>query len=179
MENNIYPFGEFIQTYTGLKFYPFSPRAEDIDIEDIAHALSMNCRFNGHVKYYYSVAQHSVIVSNICEKQFAFSGLMHDSSESYISDIARPLKRMSSFNFYNEMEENILEVIYKKYKIRPINDHIKHVDSRLTLTEGRDLMPNVSYWPMIKKYDPYDFKIEPWSQKHSKQLFLERFNKLK
>ena len=178
MQNKVYPFGEFIQTYTGKKFYPFSPRVEDINIEDIAHALSMNCRFNGHVNSFYSVAQHSVLVSKTCEEQFAFTGLMHDSAEAYISDIARPLKRMESFTFYKELEDNILKVIFKKYNVEVVNDHIKYVDSRMTLTEGRDLMPDISYWPMSKKYGTYDFEVVPVGWKLAKTMFLKRFKEL-
>ena len=55
---------DWIQTYSGKKFYPLDPRPEDIDIRDIAHALSLNCRFNGHCRCFYSVAEHSVGVSS-------------------------------------------------------------------------------------------------------------------
>jgi uncharacterized protein len=85
--------GDWIQTYTGRRVYPLDPSPEDIDIADIAHALSNVCRFTGHVREFYSVAQHSVIVSECVPAPFALLGLMHDAPEAYIGDISRPLKK--------------------------------------------------------------------------------------
>ena len=84
--------GDSIQTYTGRKFFPVAPRAEDIEILDVAHALSMLCRYTGHTKQFYSVAQHSVLVSRIVPPQDAAWGLLHDASEAYLCDVARPIK---------------------------------------------------------------------------------------
>jgi hypothetical protein len=53
--------GDWIQTFSGRRFYPADPRPDDMDIGDVAHALSMVCRFNGHVRFHYSVAQHAVL----------------------------------------------------------------------------------------------------------------------
>ena len=79
--------GSWLQTYTGIQFWPLDPRPEEIDIQDIAHALSLLCRFNGHCQRFYSVAEHSVHVSTILAPEFGLWGLLHDAAEAYLSDI--------------------------------------------------------------------------------------------
>jgi uncharacterized protein len=97
--------GDWIQTYTGKQFWPLSPLPEDIVIEDIAHALSMQCRFGGHVRTFYSVAQHSVHVSLLVEPQYALWGLLHDAAEAYLVDLPRPIKKFSEMGLlYQEIE---------------------------------------------------------------------------
>src|SRR5690242_720613 len=86
-----------IRTYTGRAFSPLDPNPDDIVIEDIAHALSLNCRFTGHVRWHYSVAQHSVLCSEIVPSEYALTALLHDASEAYLSDIARPIKQQPDF----------------------------------------------------------------------------------
>ena len=75
--------GSWLQTYTGKKFYPFDPREEEVDILDIAHALSQLCRFGGHTKEFYSVAEHCVLVSMCCPSEVKLLGLLHDAAEAY------------------------------------------------------------------------------------------------
>ena len=82
-----------ITTSTGREVNPLDLRVEDIDINDIAHSLSLTCRFNGHCRVFYSVAEHSVFVSSRCPPEFAFEALMHDASEAYLGDVPTPLKR--------------------------------------------------------------------------------------
>lgn len=109
---------EFITTYSGLHFYPTRPVAEDIRIEDIAHALSLLCRGNGHVSHFFSVAQHCV---NCCieardrgySDRLILACLLHDASEAYMSDVIRPLK--VDMPDYIRQEEHLLDVIYEKY----------------------------------------------------------------
>src|SRR5271156_4912831 len=80
----------WIQTFTGKKFYPFNPKPQDIDIRDIAHALSNICRFTGHTKRFYSVAEHSRNVAKLVPAHMKLQALLHDASEAYLCDIARP-----------------------------------------------------------------------------------------
>src|SRR5258708_302056 len=84
--------GNWMQTYTGRAYWPADPRAEDVCIEDIAHALSLLCRYTGHCKRFYSVAEHSILISQVVPPEYAFFGLMHDAQEAYINDLARPIK---------------------------------------------------------------------------------------
>jgi hypothetical protein len=165
----------WIQTYTGKKFYPFNPKPEDINIQDIAHALSMKCRFTGHCRNFYSVAEHSYYVSVLCEKKHAFYGLLHDAAEAYLPDVARPLK--DYINGFRQIEDNILAVIYNKYGLKDIfPSEIKEVDTRLCITEGRDLMPDISDWKIKAK--PYDLKIRGFLPSDARSLFLSKFYEL-
>ena len=108
----------FITTYTGIHFEPAAPAPDKICIEDIAHALSLLCRGNGHVKTFWSVGQHCIA----CAKEAAGLGLsdriilaclLHDASECYMSDVPRPIKQ--TLPAYKAKEERILSVIYEKY----------------------------------------------------------------
>jgi len=83
--------GDWIETYTGKQFYPLDPYPEDIDVRDIAHALSNLCRFTGHCRAFYSVAEHSIYVSTHVPKTMALQALFHDAPEAYIADISGPL----------------------------------------------------------------------------------------
>lgn len=101
--------GGWIQTYGGRQYWPLDPRSEEVDIKDIAHALSLICRYTGHCERFYSVAEHSVNVSYVVQR-YAPSGrpalflhaLLHDAAEAYCNDIARPVKR--SISGYAEIE---------------------------------------------------------------------------
>lgn len=131
----------WIQTYTGKQFWPLNPNKEAICIEDIAHALSMICRFNGHSKHFYSVAEHSVLVSKNVNPVYAFDGLMHDSAEAYISDLGKPVK--NEINGYENIESNLKQAIYEKFKIYDFDNWaVKEVDERILVDEMEQLMPN-------------------------------------
>ena len=80
-----------MSTYTGKKFFPFDPRPEQICIEDIAHGLSMLCRFSGQCPYFYSVAEHSIYVVHCLPDNLQLEGLLHDASEAYLADLPRPV----------------------------------------------------------------------------------------
>lgn len=87
----------WIQTYTGKKMFPLAPKREDICIEDIAHALSMKCRFNGHCNLFYSIAQHSLIVASLVKPELRLAALLHDAAEAYLPDFCRPIKGEAYF----------------------------------------------------------------------------------
>lgn len=168
----------WIQTYTGKKFFPMRPTLDTICIEDIAHSLSMLCRFTGHSQSFYSVAQHSVLVSNMCSEENKFFGLMHDAEEAYTNDLARPIKRLKEFEFFRKAGENIHKVIREKFELPTEEpEEVKLVDTKMLATEARDLMsPLHQDW---KQYsEPYDFVIIPLQPKEAKELFMERFNML-
>src|SRR4029077_5060854 len=98
----------WIITFTGLKFYHLNPQPEMVRVEDIAHSLAQLCRWTGHTKFHYSVAQHSVYASLICPEEYAFDCLMHDSSEAYLGDMNRPLKHYTAAGpAYKEIEEKV------------------------------------------------------------------------
>ncbi len=107
-----------ITTYTKKTFDPLAPKAELIDIRDIAHALSMLCRANGHFPVFYSVAQHSLNCMREAKERglserVQLACLLHDASEAYISDVTRPVK--SALPEYKNIEKGLETAIYEKW----------------------------------------------------------------
>ena len=174
--------GPYIGTYTGKKFYPLDIRESDIDIGDIAHALSNQCRFAGHVKEFYSVAQHCCLVSDyfltdIPLTSSAWRGLLHDASEAYLVDVPRPIKQIANFDTYREIEQKTQRAIYHKFGIYPYEDPtwLHDADNLLLATEARDLMNDPGWCHQMPKAQMF---ITGWSPSKAKTEFMKRFNKL-
>jgi Predicted hydrolases of HD superfamily len=138
---------QHITTYTGEDFDPFSPDIDRIKIEDIAHALSLTCRANGHVKHFYSVAQHCINCVNEAKARklparVQLACLLHDASEAYISDITRPVK--SHLSQYLEIEKTLQDKIYKKFVGTQLSDEeqalVAQVDDDILVWEFDALM---------------------------------------
>lgn len=169
--------GGLIATYSGRVINPLDPDPAAIVIEDIAHALSNSCRFTGHVKKFYSVAEHSVRVSNILPPELALTGLLHDASEAYLSDMARPVKAQPAFgDIYKKFEAQLEEVIAGVFGLTyPFPPKVKEADTILLRTEQRDLMP-----PTFRHEgaEYLDHTIEPWSPEDAEVRFLERYAQL-
>ena len=129
----------WLWTYSGKQYWPTDPKVEDVCIEDIAHALSMLCRYTGHVNRFYSVAEHSVLVSLMVPPELALEGLLHDASEAYLGDVSRPLKR--DLPDYKEIEAFNDAQIRIRFRL-PIDEHrlVKQADSDILHTEYRALM---------------------------------------
>ena len=169
-----------IVTYSGKIIEPLNPDPEQIDIEDIAHALANQCRFTGHTREFYSVAQHSVLVSEICDEQDALWGLLHDASEAYLSDIARPIKRCTEWgNGYTEVEQSLMAAVEEAFDLHgPYYDigmpaSVKHADDILLRTEMRDLMPEGVDATMPGEM--LEGRIRGWMPGVAKELFLKRY----
>jgi hypothetical protein len=177
-EDDYDPNSAWVQTYSGKRFNPTNPQMNAIVIQDIAHALSMQCRFSGHVKSFYSVAQHCVLVSHICNREDALHGLLHDASEAYLVDVPAPLKRSGKFDSYLEFEKNLQDLIYKRFGLDPVEPpSVKYADTKLLVTEARDLLaPLRPDWELPAK--PLPFNITPLNPVEAKKLFLERFFEL-
>jgi hypothetical protein len=172
------PEDAWIQTYSGRRFTPTNPNPDAIVIQDIAHSLSMQCRFSGHVKKFYSVAQHSVLVSHICNHEDALWGLMHDATEAYLVDVPRPLKRSGKFDAYLEFEHTMQIAVCKRFGLSEKEPpSVKRADTILLATEARDLMsPLRTDW--IQPVEPLPFKIDPLGPREAKDLFMKRFFEL-
>ena len=176
--------GEYIYTYAGIKFWPLDPRPEEICIGDIAHALSLLCRYNGHVPFHYSVAHHSLYVSDVMEKQYGtlggLCGLMHDAAEAYIGDMTRPLKRTPSLKVFSDIEDNLLKVIFAKFQI-PMMDY-KHADNSVLMMEKQQLGKQDQVWHVNDYHDLQEdgviIAITPMHPREAEHLFLETFNRL-
>lgn len=174
---------DFIETFSGKRVYFMDPEPDDFDILDIAHALSNNCRWTGHCKYFVSVAEHSVSVSKLCDDPLA--GLLHDASEAYLTDVAKPIKPF--LENYMDIEDRIMKAIAKKFGFKyPLNKSVKLADNQQLSTEAHYLVPSRGdHWswdrwsadgvrPAVEK------GIVPIGMHPSmaKEVFLKRFKEL-
>lgn len=168
----------FMQTYTGKKIYFESPSPDSIDIEDIAQGLSNICRFSGQCKRFYSVAEHSLLVSEQCLEPSKLKGLLHDAQEAYIQDIISPLK--SLLPNYRHIESRFSYVISEKFNLSGNDLEIHEIDLRILATERDIVFRNRVLWgdfmDKINPFDDLDFNF--YSPKEAKQKFLEKFHEL-
>ena len=179
----------WIQTYSGRQFWPLTPNSDDVCIEDIAHALSLTCRYSGHCREFYSVAQHSCLMLDIYQR-LSNDGyiesphdkdramlLLHDAGEAYLPDIATPIK--DKINGFMQIEHDVLCAVYAKYDI-PI--HLiesplrKTIDTIMLHWEKRDVMAREpADWGLLdipidlQKLEP----VQPWCCTEAKLRFLE------
>lgn len=171
--------GDWGCTYTGRQFWPEDPRPSDIHVLDIAHALSMQCRFGGHCREFYSVAQHSVLVSIACDPAAALWGLLHDASEAYLVDVPRPAKRAPGMAGYREMERRAMAAVCERFGLPvAMPPSVKRADEAVLAAEARDLMPprSVARWylPVSAIAD----RIVPLHPEQAKRAFLARYDQL-
>lgn len=161
----------YIQTFTGKWIDPLNPDPDLIDPIDIAHALALVNRFTGHTTEPYSVAQHSCGVYDLVSHENKKYAILHDASEAYIGDIARPVKHQNKMELYREIEDNLMEAILNKYDLEwPLPDEVKWADEILLYSELRDLM---GFKPNGHGVIPSE--IKPWtSWKTSKLQFINR-----
>lgn len=169
----------WIQTYRMIQFSPLEPREDDLHIEDIAHSLSMQCRFNGHTNSFYSVAEHCCHVSDWLPKPLKLAGLLHDASEAYLCDLPRPLKYLDALAGYRQAESRLESLIANRFGFDyPLDDLIKEADERLLATEARQLMaplhPEFEIGESVK-----GLKLACWSPMQAKDAFLWRYYNLK
>jgi hypothetical protein len=169
--------GDWMVTYSGQVFWPLDPRPEEIHIKDIAHGLSMICRFNGHVSAFYSVAEHSVHVSTLVPPEHAMAGLLHDAPEAFLGDMIRPIKRCMPT--YREAEDRLWRVIAGKFGL-PVElpPCVKEADNVMLMTERRDLIPNFPSKPWTEDklgIQPAEFNVECMSPEKAREAFMDRF----
>ena len=165
----------FVSTYTGRQFFPLAPTPDQIDIEDIAHGLAYQCRFNGQTRHFYSVAQHSLIVAYLVPKRLRMSALLHDAAEAYMGDMVKPLKQL--FPLFSDIEAKVMSVIGLKFGIGNFDDKaIKRADVVALAMEKRDLMPNsTESWASLRDIAASPIRITPLSPEEAKAAFLSAF----
>jgi hypothetical protein len=163
MENLYAP--NCIRTFTGIYMNVFDPTPEMICIEDIAHALSNQCRFGGHLPKFYSVAQHSVGCYQIAPKEYKLQALLHDASEAYLLDIPRPIKQ--GLSNYKEIEDRLMNLIAEKFGFNyPLDKFVKHIDEEMLRFEWDNLMLQKSL-------------VVCWTPTTAKKAFLNAYNSCK
>ena len=185
--------GDWFQTWTGKRFYILDPRVEDFCIEDVAHALSNQCRYNGHTDRFYSVAEHSIILTRyvlnglikgghgrLHRNDMAHLMLMHDGAEAYFSDVPKPIK--NSIPNLEAAELRVEEVYAKAFGTLPkLPNWMKEFDRRIVMDEKRALMianSNVP-WAAYDSMEPLGVTIVGYEPKITEQMFLDLYEALR
>lgn len=164
----------WILTHSGRQFDLLHPTAAMISPNDIAHALANLCRFNGHTRNHYSVAQHSMLVSSLVPAQHQLVALLHDATEAYIGDMTRPLKALMPQ--YQAAEETIWQAICTRFNLDPIlPDCVVRADMVALATERRDLMPqHPGEWECLKGIPAMPERITPLPAQEASMQFFSR-----
>lgn len=130
-----------ITTISGKFFDILKPEEYQYDVEEISIALSNLCRYTGHVSRFYSVAEHSVLVSRIVPERLALAGLFHDSSEAYLGDVSSPLKKL--LPEYKAIEERVQQAIATYFGFEfPFGKEIHEADKRMYWQERQSIADN-------------------------------------
>ena len=165
-----------IKTVSGRDFVFAQPEMHDYLLSDIAHGLSHLCRFNGHTRVFYSVAQHSVLVAEQLPKEHRLAGLLHDASEAYLGDVTTPLKLLMPG--YREVEDRTMRAIFSCYGLPyPMPDCVKAADLVMLVTEKRDLVNDQSPWDCEKHAAPLPQKIVPMTSAQAAAAFKAAYHK--
>ena len=163
-----------ITTLSGIQFDPINPNPRHINISDISAGLSKICRFNGQIRTFYSVAEHSVRVSWIVPPEYAMAGLLHDASEAYLNDVTSPVKKLAVMAPYREIEERLQNAIYHAFGLPPGVPEIVHgADKAMRDVEEAQLRNRV--------YSPWKgpLRLAYWEHEEARSKFLNRFAELR
>lgn len=171
--------GDFMQTFTGRQYWPMSPRPHEVYIEDIAHSLSLQCRYAGHCLRFYSVAEHSVLIARHLAAahapEVALAGLLHDAPEAYCVDIPRPLKPY--LTNYRAIEQDNWLAIAARYQLdRELPREVHDADNRIIADELVNLVP----MPWHARYAGKELgvRLRYWSPEEAETEFLATFEAL-
>lgn len=173
----------WIQTYTRKKFPLERPAPGDVWVEDIAHALSMSCRFGGHTNRFYSVAEHCVLMAMYARSrhglELAFECLLHDADEAYLIDLPKPVKNLCPD--YQKLEGSVRSAIVARFMLS-LSDHtkakVKELDNRILITE-RDVLLGGAIEPWVNEPEPLPTLLPCWDWQTAKRKFLEMYAKLR
>ena len=167
-----------VSTFLGNRFFLTDPRIDDVAIEDIAHGLAYECRFNGQTSAFYSVAQHSLMVLSLVPKKLQFQALLHDAAEAYLGDMVKPLKYLFPEFSVIERRHGYHGHRFAVY-LTHLDPAIKQADMVALATEKRDLMPySTETWSYLQGMSPLPDIIEPMGPQAAKNAFLETFSRL-
>ncbi|MFI3115075.1 MAG: phosphohydrolase [Clostridia bacterium] len=174
---------DLITTYSGVKFDPINPKPDMIQINDIAHALSMMCRANGHCLFFYSVGQHSIncaieAKARNLSKKVQLACLLHDGSEAYMADVVRPYKK--HLDEYLVFEDRLQTAIWQKFCEGGLSEEetkqVFRVDDIILYNEFEKTMRK----NVLEKDEPCvgDIILHPVEMNYIEDLFLKMFNEI-
>jgi 5'-deoxynucleotidase YfbR-like HD superfamily hydrolase len=176
--------GPYLQTVSGRWVNPFDPDPDQLDAGDIARALANQCRFGGHSRAFYSVAQHSVIVSRLVEERGGdaddcFAALMHDATEAYLGDMPHPIKHRSELGAaFKAAEDELEHALREHFRIKLDVPEIKRADRALLATERRAFSAESWHWPELEGVEPLEIELVAWSPDEAARAFAERYAEL-
>lgn len=166
----------WLLTNSGKRIEFHDPDPEAILIQDIAHGLSLTCRWAGQCKTFYSVAQHSLMISKIVPESDALWGLLHDAAEAYLTDLPRPLKEC--LPKYRIIEAVMLKAIAIRFGLpESIPDNVKKADNLMLSTEAK-LFMNCQPIDIGLNEDVLDIDIMPLEPEIAERMFLERYKEI-
>lgn len=173
--------GPWTPTYSGRRFWLLDPRPQDICIEDIARCLGRTSRYYGATlgEHGYSVAQHSVLASEIVGPAARLAALLHDAAEAYVGDVTTPLKKLLG-DAYCKIEDRIMRAVIERFGVSTdvaVWGQVGWADRTMLATEIRDLVPLQVIYVMPEE-SPLPDQIVPWTQEQSERRFLKRFKEL-
>ena len=173
----------YFRTYTDRVIHPLDPSPGEISIFDVTHSLSQVCRFLGHTREFYSVAQHSVLVSGLVPREDALWGLLHDAGEAYICDLPAPIKHDPSMEGYRLAEDRLMAAVCERYGLPPqMPQSVKLADRLLLATEFRDVttVDDLEWIAQVCGVaPPPGFRVEScWAPAFAEKRFLARFEEL-
>lgn len=174
---------DFVFSVSGRAISLFDPQPDSFDITDIAHALAMQPRFNGNTRSHYSVAQHSVLVSELVPADCALAALLHDASEASLGDIVSPVKRVLR-ELFAPIEARVMAAIHERFGLprelpEAMAAAVHLADMRMLAAEKAQLLDfDAGHWPVLAGIEPAPFVIAPMSNTEAKAYFLARFDQL-
>lgn len=172
----------WIMTYSGGVIDYDDECWNSLSIEEIAASLSKQCRYNGHTKAFYSVAEHSVHVSRMVDNDYKLAALLHDASEAYVSDLPRPLKKAMGTDF-SKFEDKAMESVARKFGLEVEDFHskaVKDADNAMLYYETKELMHYHPIWETFydKQFNEFEPSILCLNPEEANNLFLNEYELL-
>lgn len=163
----------WIQTWSGRRFFPLHPRPADVCLGDIAHSLAFKCRYGGHSRRHYSVAEHSVLLSHLVPTEHALAALLHDAGEAYLPDVFAPIKGW--LLGFNSIETRVHATIARALGIPDVIPKIVHeYDKRIVQDEACQCFHSMPV-PWTFHGDPLGVRLRFWRPERARAKFIARY----
>lgn len=170
--------GDWMQTFGGRQFWPLDPRSDEVFIGDIAHALAQQCRYGGHTRRFYSVAEHCVLLARALPATHRLWALLHDASEAYLVDVPRPVK--GDLGGYREIERCVMRVICERFGLPwCMPDAVHAADNRILVDEFAQAMapmPVPIETTALAGVEPLGVTLRFWRPDEAEYWFLTEFD---